>query len=224
MILKVRENLELELKEWTGGTKRKFMDLFKNKGMNIKESDVHDILIKPYIVPNDVFLNSAEFQYILIELKRMNFKNEFKFEMKCAHCEDSFIVETTLSDVTNYISGKLSTIDTDLTKLRDIPNQELFDDIIKKYPSENKMYLQLILSILRIKDKESESIELTKESLENLTISEYNELEEFFIENESSLDLALEIECPECNIGDVYEFDSLPNFFEDMLPKNLNKG
>ena len=223
MKLKIREDLEIELKNWTGATKQKFIGIFREKGMKISEKDIYDILILPYIEPNTDFLNSAEYQYILIELKKLNFGDEFSFEMNCGNkdCDGVFEVDTSLSQITNYEPNAFVNIkdNLDFVKLKNIQSQEIYQNAELKLPDENKVFLQMLLSIIEINTKQSESIESVLEDLENLPLTEYNIIEELFIKNSSKIELGLDIECPECSILKTYHFDAIPGFFEDILPK-----
>ncbi len=218
--IKVREDLDIELSEWTAKTKKNFMDLFRKKGLKIGKKDVYKTLIIPYIEPSDIFLTSAEYDYILIELKKFNFDDELDFDINCTNCREPFRVKTTLTDITLYEPSSLSTVKDNLVKFRSIPTQEVYNTTIDKFKDENEAYLQLLLSITELNGKESENIAQVLEDVESLSISNYNKVEELYIDNSSQIELLLDIECPHCDSRETYEFDSIPNFFESMLPKN----
>jgi len=218
--IKVREDLNINLKRWSAKTKKKFMDLFRKNGMNISKKHIYDTLISPYIEPNDIFINSEEYEYILIELKKYNFDDNLEFEMKCNACKQPVSIDTTLSDITYYNPSSLTSIKEDFIKFRNLPSQEVFQAVVEKFPDENKAYLQLLMSIESLNGVQSESISQVMEDIENLDINKYNKIEKLFVENSSFIQLLLNIECPHCNDNEDYEFDSIPGFFEDMLPKN----
>jgi DNA-directed RNA polymerase subunit RPC12/RpoP len=216
--IKLRENLNVEIKPWIGKTKKDFMGLFRKNGVNVNQEQVFDVLLKPYIIPDkNFFLFEEEKQYLLIKLKEISFKDNFEFEIVCSECGNNFIVESNLDQITNYSIGKdLEKIESELVKFRYFTEEQL--KIMKSKLDENEKLLQLYLSISRIKDKEISSIEDIVEGLEELTLKEYNEIEKIFLESQSKLKLGLEISCPHCEDTKEYNFDIIPKFFDELLP------
>jgi len=225
MNIKIRKTLNTEVKPWTAKTKKEFIKLYREKGTEITEEEVYDILIYPYIdIDKTVFLSELEKQYILIEIKKASSFNKVNFRMSCDKCEKLFDVETTLDDVTHYHPSEFP-VETRINKnkfsFRDIKMADTVKKAREKYPDEPPSYITMLLSIIEINDKPMSKLSEVMEFVENLPLPEFEKLEDFYFNKKSDLDLGQEITCPYCEYKQYYNFDIIPGFFDELLPKEV---
>jgi len=221
--MKIRKNLEVEIKPWIAKTKKDFIKLYKEKGQYIEEDELYDLILYPYInIEKDIYLSSLEKQYILIEIKKISGFNKVQFQMSCDKCEKLFDVNSTLDDVTHYHIGEFPAeikVKDNVYKFFDVKLSNTVNEAKIKYPDEPPSYIIMLLSIREINDKKIESLDEVKEFIELLPLTEFEELEEFFFNKKSDLELGQEIECPHCGFKRYYNFDIIPGFFDELLPK-----
>jgi len=221
MELKLGENKTVKLSPWVGKTKRDFMRLFKEKGEKVSEQDVVDILVYPFIEPKDVWYSSEEMQYIVISLRELSIKDEIVFAEECHSdsCNKIVDIKTDISNIYQYFPNHFPIKDGKF-EWKDL----IGADSIKQTASKNSDIPQGEIDILlHIKSYDSKEITSFSEILEiadNMSLQETDDMSDSYIRNKSMLTLMYEQDC-ECGYKNKYTFDTIPSFFDPLLPKEI---
>ena len=224
MELKLGTNKVVELTPWKSKTKKDFIKVFRESTKDeIKEREIINILVMPYIDKPDVYYSAAEIQYILINLRKISITEDIKFSMDCfdtEKCGKDFDVVTDLDKLTNY---KESNFPLELNKIswRDLTKKDALRNLIKKYSSEPPKELELLIHIESYDGTTISSIPQITEIIDDLTLTESAQLEEDFNTVTSALKIEQELTCPHCNLTKNYNFDIIPTFFDPLLPKDM---
>jgi len=223
MQLQLGENKTVELTGWVGSTKKNFMNLFKEKGENVAEQDVLGILVYPFITPNDIYYSEDELQYILINLRDISVKDDITFAEECVNeeCNEVLDVSLKVSDIYSYTQSKYPSTDGKIA-WRDIQGKNDLKDLVAKNENELPGNTEAYLHIESYDGNQITSFNQIQELVDELPLNESNDIIDNFDRNKSSIELSCEETC-KCGEVNVFEFESIPSFFDPLLPKELQQ-
>jgi len=223
--LQINKNTTVKISKWNGKTKKEFLKLLKNNNLN--ENTIINTLLLPYIDKRDYYLNPDEIQYILINLRKISYNKPINYNIKCIECSEVINLENDVLDFCSYKMGNFPII------YKDSENEIYFNVIPNNFLEVSKQIekltnydilpntIEMLLHISKFNKKEVNTFEEIYEFYENLDIETLNDIEDFYNKNKSSLELKLDVKCPKCNSKHTYYFDSIPKFFDILMPKQI---
>jgi hypothetical protein len=220
MELKLGKNKTIEISAWKTKTKKDFLNIIREKEKNLSEDDVLDVLIKPYIKPNDIYFSEAELQWILINLRNISIESNMKFLIDCSNCKEEITIECKLMDLCDYKLNSFPIIKGERA-WKDISNLNELKEYVKKYKDEFPKNIEMLLHLDGVGKNKFNSFNEKIEYFDNLDLQEGNTLLSEFDEINSNIKLSYKIKCPHCDNIDTYIFEEIPDFFEPLLPKEL---
>lgn len=209
---------EVEITSWKAKHKKQFIKLIEEKGENMTGEDVAEVLIRQNIDKSQIFLSPDEAQYLLIKIKELSLGGEVDFSMECDNeeCNKTFEVNLTLDAITHYTPSNYSEMDT--ITWRDIPSQAIFQKVCAENPNELDADIELILHIDAINGEQTIDFKTTLDLIDDMDIRDVTEINSQFMSVMAFLEMGSKIKCPHCGYEDDYQFDVIPNFFEELLP------
>jgi hypothetical protein len=229
--VKISKTKIVNIKPWTTKTKKDFVRSLKKNGKSIDEYTIFKDLFFPYIEPNNEYYTINETQYLLYNIRKISAKTDLDFLISCAECGEAIEVQCDMEDLVFYEEGKIplekdgiSWVNiNDSLSWRNFSSTkkgvEKFFEITDKYSDESPVGLEMALSIAKINDKEIQNLDEILEELENLSLDRYNELLKTYDEIKSQFEIKIEKTCPNCDYTDTYYFESIPEFFDPLMPK-----
>jgi len=203
---------------WKAKAKKDFIKVFKKKGKNVSERDVLDVLVYPYI-EEKIFLNSAEVQYILTELRKISIKDQnIEFILTCDKCTKEFDVETNIDNLVHY-KETLIPIKDDNIEWKEVSSLKELENNLKKFSEEPPSIINMAMNIKNYNGNEIDSIEKFIEIYDDMSMGEVDIIETRWKEVSSNFEIYQELECPHCKYKTAYLFDIIPSFFDPLLPK-----
>jgi hypothetical protein len=208
------------LSPWKTKTKKDFLNIIKNKEKNLSEVDILNTLVYPYIEPNNIFMNDAELQWVLINLRNISIDNNMKFLIECSNCNDDIVIECKLLDLCKYKENEYPTIKNN-REWKDIDSLDALKNAIKNNKSEFPKNIEMLLHLDSANGEKFKNIEEKINYLDNLNLEEGNILSNEFKDIDSEIKLEYKTKCPHCEYKTNYIFEEIPDFFDPLLPKEL---
>jgi len=224
MNLQLTKEKSVELSGWTGSTKKQFINLFKDKGDNVSEKDVMSILVYPFITPSDVYYSEDEIQYILIHLRDLSLTDEIKVETECSNekCKKDLFQSVNVKELCEYTEGKFPIVDGPIT-WRELNKRDDVNMTHKQHKEEPYIYVEKYLHIEKYNDEIMTGFQRIMDVLDDIPLKDYNEVSDNYDRNRSKIELGYTFECV-CGTETKIEMDSIPDFFNPLLPKEINFG
>jgi DNA-directed RNA polymerase subunit M/transcription elongation factor TFIIS len=216
--VKLGKNKIVEVKPWKTKTKKDFLKIVKAKQLDIVEEDLVNSLVLPYVTPNDIYFSSDEIQYLLVILREISINENIITELICKKCNESFDVSKNVKDFCKYQTSQYPVTIGKYT-WRDIKSSNSVQNISKKHPDELQNDIEMLLHIEAIDGKMVESFEEILDYFENLELDESKTIYEDYDKVKSKLSLEFDETCPKCGDRNTYYFETIPNFFDPLLPK-----
>jgi DNA-directed RNA polymerase subunit M/transcription elongation factor TFIIS len=226
---KVLETLEIGkekevdiLKIWKGRTKKDFLNLFKTKKDNISEPEILNIILYPYIVTKGNHLTIDEEQYVLMHLRDLSVKTPLIFYISCNECDNPIEIRKNSVDLIKYTPNQFPEISKSENIEIEWVNQKVnINKLIKHFNDELPDFLEILNSIERINGKSFGKFSDIIEYFEDLDISDVEWITQEYERLKSKISLETRETCKVCNHTEDYYLDSLPGFFDPLLPKEL---
>ena len=220
--LQINKEITIKLNKWTANTKKDFLEAIKKE--KVDEINIINTLVLPYIeVPEEVYLNPDELQYILINLRKISYNKAIDFKIRCSNCREVIECNNDVLDFCSYKMGKFPAKFKDFKfnniKSNFIEVSNIIDNLAKHGILPN--IAEMLLHITEYKNRPINTFEEIYEIYENLDLETINDLENFYNDNKSSLELKLNVNCKSCKKSDTYYFLSIPQFFDILLPKEM---
>lgn len=218
MVINLGTNKEVTITPWKAKHKKQFIKLIESKGDNITGEELANVLVRQNIDKPDIFLSPDEAQYLLIKIKEISISENVDFNMECDNpeCNESFDVHLTLDKITHYTPSTYSK--SELVNWRDIPSQTVFAKVCADNPDENVTDVEMLLHIDAINGEPTIDFKTTLDIMDELDLKYASEIERNFMSVMPFLEMGTSIKCPHCSYEDEYQFDIIPNFFEELLP------
>jgi len=218
MEILLSEDKSVNISPWKSKTRKQFIKLFKEKKTDVLEDDIVDILVMPYIEPNNIFLSSDEIQYLLIKIREISLDNKISFIMECENCKEDFDVDIELNKLVNYSPGNFSKAS--ICEWTDELNKDTFKKSLEKYPDEVPKDLEMLIHIKSCNDKDY-TLDLDKliDDFDDFKLSEILNIKNEYSEVKSKLEISSTIKCTKCGFSKKYQFDVIPSFFDPLMPK-----
>jgi len=220
MELTLGKNKTVTLKPWKTKTKKDFLNIIKKKEKNLSEEDILEVLINPYVEPNDIYFSDDELQWILINLRNISIDNNMKFLIECSNCNEDILVECKLLDLVQFRENQYPIIKNE-RGWKDIESLQDYKKGIKQYSDEFPKNIEMLMHLDTVEGKKFNSLAEKIEYFEDLDLLEGNKIVDEYNEVKSKIDLSYKTKCPHCDYEGKYIFEELPNFFEPLLPKEL---
>ena len=218
MLLKLGKQKQVEIQPWKTKTKKEFLTVIKNKQDKLDENDIFNILIKPYITPNDIYLSDDEIQWIMINIRNISLDNNMNFLVECS-CGNDIEIKCKLMDLCKYTENQYPIIKDDIA-WRDIKNK---DELIKNQKTNEDEIPKIIEMLSHIDKIEGKSLPFSDivEYNDDLPLNDGNKMLETYDEIKSTIVISYVAECPNCKKTKTFKFENIPNFFDPLLPKEL---
>jgi len=210
---------KVEITQWKAKTKKNFLNAIKNKGENFTNDDIMDVLLYPYITPNDIFLNDDEIQYLLVQIRKISINEDISFITECKKCNKDIKITCDVSDIINFKKNQFP-IDKNNIKWKDLKYKNSLKNIFDKYDDFPKI-LEILAHIEKINNKTITSFEEILEIYEDMDLTESENLEKTFNEIDTVFNIKKSLKCPHCNTLDEYYFEEIPGFFDPILPREI---
>jgi hypothetical protein len=219
--IQIRKNRIVNITPWKARTKKDFISLIKNKKDKMTEEDIVGCLVTPYIEEKDIYLTSYEIQYLLINIRNISIKEDITSTIKCLDCSESIKINKNVMDFVKYKPADIPCTVNNVT-FKEIQNKNTIKDAKIKYPDENETDLEMLFSIEKIKDKIVQSFQDILEYYEDLDLESANNISDSYLESRSNLSIEITETCPKCKKTNTWYFDTMPGFFDALLPKEID--
>jgi len=210
------KNKIIEVQEWKTKTKKDFLNLIKENEGNfdsINEEKILNILLYPYISPNNIYLNAVEKEYLITQIRKISINDNIDFNIKCSNCNDIINVNCKIDDIIFYKQSEYPMTD----------NEIVWEE--NSVPTKRKDYLAQTIEMLNhIKSYKGTNIENIDEMLEiydNLSLSESEKILESYKKVRNTFEVKTTQKCSNCSQVDTYLLENIPNLFDPLLPKEM---
>jgi len=220
MELTLGKNKIINIMPWKTRAKKDFLKAIKDKGEKFSEQDLINTLILPYIEPNNIYLSEDEIQYVISNIRNISIKDNIDFQIQCDNCGEIIDVNCGIMDIITYKENTYPITDGKI-QWKDIEANKYVEDISRKYIDDVKSDLEMLLHIEMYNNMEITSFDDIMNIFEDMSLDESTELYESFRKVQSKINIKKEIRCPDCNFVDIYEFESIPGFFDPLLPPDI---
>jgi len=214
------KNKTIQIEPWKTKAKRDFMKRIKEKGEKFTEDDLLETLVYPYIEPKDIYLNEDEVQYVITNIRNISINDKLSFNIECSSCYETISVDTDILDLCEYQENSYP-IETDGIVWKDLSSKKSLEKICKEYPDDLPSDLEMLLHIKEYKGKEITSFAEIMEIVDEFTLQDNEDLYNHYDKVKSKFTISKDIVCMKCNSSDTYEFESIPGFFEPLLPPDM---
>jgi hypothetical protein len=219
----IGNNKKVEFRPWKTKDEKAFLT-FSETVDDIDDEDFYRILVGPCMKEPDIYLSDEDIQMLLIEIRKASMGEDFtmKFICKKETCQTLNEIDVMFDNIVDY---KRDSIDEFIDKdselevsFGDIKNVEFFKSKTKDATIVEKVFIELILRIEKIKYKGLEyktfKYEEIYEYIDNLEVKVFDKLMEYYNNNKSKLNMEGSFKCMSCKTENAFIFDEIPNFLE----------
>lgn len=210
-------NKKVTIKPWKTNTKKEFLNLIKNKGENVTQEEIMDVLLYPYIEESDIFLNRYELEYVLVNIRNISIKANIEMTVSCDICKTSFEISENVLEFTDYRKANYNGKWKDLSSKN---SNKTITSLAEKY-GENESDIEMLLHLSEINSKKVESFEDVYNIFSEMTLDELENLYEEYDKVKPYLEMKITKKCPHCGSNNIFYFDEIPSFFDPLLPKEI---
>jgi len=205
---------------WKASTKKELLKTIKIKQDKFNEKDLLDILFYPYIEEKDKFFSDDEIQYLVLNLRDISITEKITIKETCKKCGAEIEITGKALDFAEFKKANFNK-PTGKYTWRDLKDRNSLERIIKQYPDEFVGTLDMLLHLESVDGQKINSFKETMEFYDNLTISESEELENYYDDVKSKLRIHKTVVCNNCKTENDFEFKKLPGLFDALFPKEL---
>ena len=222
-IVKLGKEKEVEILPWKTKTKKEFLKTvkeFAENGKEMKEDDILRVLLYPYVNTKNIYLSDDEKQYLLVKIRDISLPQDIEYTINCSNCDGIIDVRCKPLEMVNYQENQYPVIKNDIL-WEDLQGdtKPLIQSIIRKYGDYLPQTIEMLLHIKKYKDEEITDFEKMIEIYEDLSLMESETIVDTYDEVKSKMLIEKDIKCDLCEFEDTYYFDTIPDLFEPLLPK-----
>lgn len=212
---------KVRFRPWKTKDEKSFLTFLESTD-NVTDEDFLRYLIVPCIEDKNLFLNSADIQHLLIEIRKISMGESFNMKFVCENetcgavndldVEFDSIVTYKYDDVKEFIDEYNET----KIKFGDIKNIAFYNEKTASVSAMDKTIIEIALRIekITIKDVVHDSFKYEEvyEYLDNMDIKIFDKLLSYYNEHKSNINIVGDFYCYKCNSKNSFMFDEIPNF------------
>lgn len=209
--LKIK-NKTLQFRKWRVKDKNKFLKNLDDVKL-IKEALVYDCLENKTIA-----LSEEEYKYLLLLIRAESLGTEFGYEFSCAECTKDYSYKVNINNIQKPVFKPYSEISVQnhSFKMQDIRNRSFYDNAIVDSNDEKEKYLiDFILHVGAYNNNDGITFSDINNIINELEINIFEEIISQWDIMKFKIDTEHEVNCPHCSAKQIYEFDTLPEFFPE---------
>ena len=212
------------IRPWTGKTKKRFRKIFEyvQGPEDINFDEVMNALLYDHI-EEDVYLNEGEQQMLLAALKTISIDSEVIDEPECPSCSAKNRIKTDLSKILSYKENQFPhEYNNDITFI-DIKNIEALKEVLKRLIDEDydgvtsATDIEFAMHLDIQKDGKTLKLEEVIDYLDDLPLSDLDDLISKYKEVAPKCDFQLDKLCSNCGTEQTFDLDITTGIFENLL-------